>query len=70
MQGNQIEMVEGIGDLLELEELHLNNQRLPEGSPGLRFEPGCVQSLAPSLRVLSAIGCGIQVSTAPRCRPP
>jgi hypothetical protein len=49
---------QGAWDCPALEELHLSDQRLEEGAH-LRLEAACLQGLAPSLRVLSIAGCGL-----------
>lgn len=61
VQGNCIQSVEGLKGLQDLQELHISNQRLPEGV-GLFFDFGCMSRLAVTLSVLAAIACGLQVS--------
>lgn len=50
--GNQISVVEGLENLSNLEELHIENQNLPLGEK-LIFEPRTLQALSVSSFVLN-----------------
>ena len=64
LQGNHIQLVTGLTGLVCLEELHVSGQHLPPGQ-SLQFDPVCMQTLAPTLRVLAATNCGLQVLIMP-----
>jgi protein phosphatase 1 regulatory subunit 42 len=57
-----VQVVSGLESLLCLEELHISNQRLPPGQ-SLVFDPASLEAVAPTLRVLCASNCGLQVYT-------
>mmetsp|Transcript_12126 Transcript_12126/g.26071 ORF Transcript_12126/g.26071 Transcript_12126/m.26071 type:complete len:408 (+) Transcript_12126:327-1550(+) len=58
LQGNFIAHVSGLDGLVNLEELHLSNQHLPPGV-GMTLDARSMQAVGSTLRVLSAVGCGI-----------
>jgi hypothetical protein len=56
--GNCISRVEGLSGLTQLQELHIENQKLKIGDE-LTFEPESVQAIANSLQVLDVSGNGL-----------
>jgi protein phosphatase 1 regulatory subunit 42 len=55
---NEIDTVEGLHNLTKLEELHIENQRLPRGT-SLTFDPRTLATLSNTLIVLNASGNNI-----------
>jgi len=64
LQGNRISHVTGLQGMKNLEELHLNNQRLSPDSPGLTFDLKSLVTVSQKLKVLTANDCGITDESA------
>ena len=58
MEGNSLQVVDGIAGLTRLEELHVSSQRLAPGT-SLEFEPASMHGLARSLSVLCSLQNGL-----------
>jgi len=70
--GNSIVVVEGLEELLDLQELHIENQRLPSGEK-LLFDPRSLQAIGVSHNVMFTyqftvlLLTGIMLSTCIPC---